>query len=85
MASRLLHYLIASELAERQEIKDKNRFCIGALLPDLSGHEDGSYNTAHFGWSWRKKIKKGLTGFYLETGMRSRWKKTAYTLVITVI
>lgn len=48
MASRLLHYLIASELAERQEIKDKNRFCIGALLPDLSGHEDGSYNTGAF-------------------------------------
>lgn len=85
MASRLLHYLIASELAERQEIKDKNRFCIGALLPDLSGHEDGSYNTAHFWVELEKENKKGLTGFYLETGMRNRWKKTAYTLVITVI
>lgn len=60
MASRLLHYLIASELAERQEIKDKNRFCIGALLPDLSGHEDGSYNTAHFWVELEKENKKGI-------------------------
>lgn len=60
MASRLLHYLIASELAERQEIKDKNRFCIGALLPDLSGHEDGSYNTAHFWVQLEKENKKGI-------------------------
>ena len=60
MASRLLHYLIASELAERQKIKDKNRFCIGALLPDLSGYEDGSYNTAHFWVELEKENKKGI-------------------------
>ena len=85
MASRLLHYLIASELAERQEIKDKNRFCIGALLPDLSGHEDGSYNTAHFWVELEKENKKGINWLLVKERYVEQMEKTAYTLVITVI
>lgn len=50
MASRMLHYVMASELLQELEIKDRNRFLVGALLPDASAHPDGSYNVAHFYW-----------------------------------
>lgn len=49
MASRLIHYLIAEEIAKTDKKINRERFVYGALLPDLSLHEDGSYNKAHFG------------------------------------
>lgn len=49
MASRMLHYVIATEIAGRLSIDDMDRFIIGSLLPDASLHEDGSYAIAHFG------------------------------------
>ena len=48
MASRMLHYVMARELLQELEVKDKNRFLVGALLPDASSHKDGSYDVAHF-------------------------------------
>lgn len=48
MASRMLHYVVALELLQKLKIKDKNRFLVGALLPDASSHQDGSYDIAHF-------------------------------------
>ena len=48
MASRMLHYTIALEMMKSMDTKDKNRFLVGALLPDASSHQDGSYNEAHF-------------------------------------
>ena len=48
MASRMLHYCIALEVMKEIEIKDKNRFWVGVLLPDASSHQDDSYNVSHF-------------------------------------
>ena len=69
MASRMLHYVMARELLQKLKIKDKNRFLVGALLPDASSHQDGSYDTAHFyeeaerevlckGINWRRFAEK---------------------------
>ena len=35
MASRILHYAVAEKLMEQIPIKDKNRFRLGNLLPDV--------------------------------------------------
>ena len=35
MASRIMHLAISYELEKVLSIKDKNRFCIGHLLPDV--------------------------------------------------
>lgn len=59
MASRIMHYAVAHRLTERIEIKEYNRFVLGALAPDISSHDDGSYDVAHFG---RKIESKGLKG-----------------------
>ncbi len=48
MASRMLHYVIALEVAKIIKIKDINRFMAGALLPDASLKPDGSYMRSHF-------------------------------------
>lgn len=56
MASRVIHYLIASKIAESEGL-DKDRFIVGALLPDLSKHEDGSYDRAHY---WKEMKELGL-------------------------
>ncbi|MBR2402168.1 MAG: hypothetical protein IKB01_05245 [Lachnospiraceae bacterium] len=67
MASRMLHYVIAVEVAKEYEIENMNDFIVGALLPDASMHSDGSYNWAHFGFrkteptkgiDWLEFIKK---------------------------
>lgn len=34
MASRILHLAVAEELMKHVQIKDKNRFCLGCILPD---------------------------------------------------
>ena len=48
MPSRMIHYLIAEQVAKQVEIKDKNRFKIGSLCPDMSSHTDGSKNQTHY-------------------------------------
>ena len=47
MPSRMIHYLIAEQVAEQMKIKDINRFKIGSLCPDMSLHTDGSKNQTH--------------------------------------
>lgn len=60
MASRLIHYLIAERIVASVNINiDRDRFMMGALLPDLSKHEDGSYDRAHFG---QKIMEVGIKG-----------------------
>ena len=48
MPSRMIHYLIAEKVAEQVEIKNKNRFKIGSLCPDMSLHTDDSKHTTHY-------------------------------------
>lgn len=48
MASTMLHYVIASIIAEKMNMDNAGQFLIGALLPDASAHEDKSYDKAHF-------------------------------------
>lgn len=60
MASRLIHYLIAEEIASDKNQIDRDRFVYGALLPDLSLHEDGSYDIAHYG---ERLIDTRMKGF----------------------
>jgi len=48
MPSRMIHYLIAEQVAKQVEIKNKNRFKIGSLCPDMSLHTDGSKNQTHY-------------------------------------
>ena len=56
MPSRMIHYLVAEQVAEQVEIKNKNRFKIGSLCPDMSLHTDGSKNQTHyFEIHWDKK------------------------------
>lgn len=49
MASRVMHYAVAKIIIESIDIRDKNKFILGNLAPDLSRQEDGSYLIAHFG------------------------------------
>jgi hypothetical protein len=60
MASRLIHYLIAEEIASEYKQIDRDRFVYGALLPDLSLHEDGSYDTAHYSEKLIEAKTKGI-------------------------
>ena len=60
MASRMLHYLIAREVANNIEITEMNRFIIGALLPDASSHSDDSYDQAHFEDRLKDRSEKGI-------------------------
>ena len=48
MPSRMIHYLIAEQVAKQVKIKNTNRFKIGSLCPDMSLHEDGSKNQTHY-------------------------------------
>lgn len=67
LASKVLHYLIAEELIRKIQIKDENRFLIGSLAPDLSSHDDGSYNTSHY-WDYiYEKQLKGINWSKFET------------------
>lgn len=61
MASNMIHYVISKKILERIEVEDSERFLFGAsIVPDVSIHEDGSYDKAHFqGWSI-DYLKKGI-------------------------
>lgn len=66
MPSRMIHYVIAHEIAKEIEIKDFNRFAIGSLCPDMSTREDGSKLTTHYmetlsdkkGGNWNTFLEK---------------------------
>ncbi|MBO5352242.1 MAG: zinc dependent phospholipase C family protein [Lachnospiraceae bacterium] len=66
MPSRMIHYLIAERIASQIPMKNKNRFKIGSLCPDMSCKEDGSKNQTHFvelsgeqkGINWRRFMMK---------------------------
>ena len=60
MASRIMHYAIADLLTKEIDIKDYNRFVFGALAPDMSCHDDGSYDIAHVGRIDELKGVKGI-------------------------
>lgn len=59
-----MHYVVAHRVTEIIEIRDRKKFILGNLEPDLGSYEDGSYNIAHFvgrneeketkGFDWRK-------------------------------
>jgi hypothetical protein len=59
MASRLIHYLIAEEITKINVRMNRDRFIYGSLLPDLSLHDDGSYDRAHF---WERLVEKNRKG-----------------------
>lgn len=66
MPSRMIHYLIAEKVAEQVDIKNRNRFKIGSLCPDMSSHEDDSKHRTHYiefhgdrkGSNWQTFISK---------------------------
>lgn len=60
MASRLIHYLIAEEITKINNQINRDRFVYGSLLPDLSLHEDGSYDRAHYGENHNERELKGI-------------------------
>jgi len=60
MASRIMHYLIGGILTKKIEIKDYDRFIFGTLMPDMSSHDDGSYNISHIGGINESKRLKGI-------------------------
>ena len=55
-----MHYTIAHLIAETLEIKNRKKFILGNLEPDLSSREDGSYMRAHFGGENDKNGTKGI-------------------------
>ncbi len=56
MASRLIHYLIGTEIMKRVPIENKNRFMAGNLYPDCVDGPGG------------RKGKKGRSHFYKQDG-----------------
>lgn len=60
MASRIMHYVIADMLTKKIDIKDYNRFVFGALVPDISSHDDDSYAIAHISGSNEGKGIRGI-------------------------
>ncbi len=75
MASRVLHYLIADLVSKAIDVKDFNRFAVGSLAPDISSHEDGSYDIAHFGRTNESKRIKGIKW----TDFAQKYKKEVLT------
>ena len=72
MASRLIHYIIANQIVNETKIDNINRFLLGSLLPDLSSHDDGSYDNAHFG---ERLITKNIKGINWITYEKKYWNK----------
>ena len=48
MPSRMIHYFVAEEVAKEVEIRDRNRFKIGSLCPDMSTRQDDSKHRTHY-------------------------------------
>ena len=45
MASRIMHMAVTKIIAEKWEIKDRNRLLLGAVLPDVYGEGDTSHES----------------------------------------
>lgn len=61
MPSSIIHYAIASEIAKKVPLSDRNMFFIGnAIGPDASSHDDGTYKIAHFTETLADKSLKGV-------------------------
>ncbi|MCH5272742.1 MAG: zinc dependent phospholipase C family protein [Lachnospiraceae bacterium] len=58
MPSRMIHYLIAERVEEQVSVRDKNRFRIGSLCPDMSWRKDDSKHRTHY--TERLGDKKGI-------------------------
>lgn len=48
MASRMVHYLVAKEILKQIDIKDKNAFLIGSIIPDSYNREKYTREETHF-------------------------------------
>lgn len=48
MPSRMIHYLVAEQVAMEVPIGDMNRFKIGSLCPDMSTRQDDSKHRTHY-------------------------------------
>ena len=48
MPSRMIHYLVAEQVAKEVLIRDLNRFKIGSLCPDMSTRQDDSKHRTHY-------------------------------------
>lgn len=48
MPSRMIHYLVAEQVAKEVPIGDLNRFKIGSLCPDMSTRQDDSKHRTHY-------------------------------------
>lgn len=61
MASNIIHYAISLRVLEHIDVKNKERFLLGASVgPDASSHDDGSYDVAHFWERITDNTKKGI-------------------------
>lgn len=66
MPSRMIHYLVAERVGEQIPIRDKNRFKIGSLCPDMSWRMDDSKQRTHYseadgpvkGINWRRFVER---------------------------
>lgn len=64
MPSRMIHYLVAEQVAKEIPIGDLNRFKIGSLCPDMSTRQDDSKHRTHYadiagdrkGMNWRRFV-----------------------------
>lgn len=74
MSSRVIHYLIAAEIANLKGF-DNDRFIVGALLPDLSKHENKSYRRAHFGKEIKELGIKGINWLNFKHKYHDQMKK----------
>lgn len=48
MPSRMIHYMVAEQVARELPMRDLNRFKIGSLCPDMSTRADGSKHRTHY-------------------------------------
>lgn len=48
MPSRMIHYLVSEKVAEEVPIRNKNRFKIGSLCPDMATRQDDSKHRTHY-------------------------------------
>ncbi len=65
MASRLMHYIVGSQVMKRIRLQNTDRFLFGNMLPDCvdgPGGEVGRRSGRIFGSARRKLAGKGITG-----------------------
>ncbi len=61
MASNMIHYAISKRIAEQIDVGDIERFYLGAsIVPDMSTHNDGSYDKSHFHGYLEDNSLKGI-------------------------